>query len=236
MERGTDSGALIQANSASALEAAARQGLGEEDARRLVADARLDAGLAPHALQHLLHRFARAVAGGGHEFERQALAGGVAADAVGAGRPAGLVQQRARRGRGRRAMAQHIRVVHRVERVDARYAPPAAARRTGVRRSARGRSPAAAPGARGGRTARHGRGAGPVLVDQAGLVEEAEAVAGAAFQRDGLFDRQAEFAGDHVDLPGEQLRFQRRRVLDRADGDAAEVRARRRSRRGCGRA
>src|SRR5260370_14952947 len=49
-----------------------RQALAEENARRLVPNADVDAELAPLRLQHLLHGLARAAAGGGGEVERPA--------------------------------------------------------------------------------------------------------------------------------------------------------------------
>ena len=54
----------------------------EDDGEVVVLDAGFDAHGAPHALQHLLHRLAGTVAGGRHEFQRESLAGLVAAAAI----------------------------------------------------------------------------------------------------------------------------------------------------------
>ena len=63
-----------------------------------------------------------------------------------------------------------------------------------------------------------------VLEDQAGLVEDLEAVAVAALEGQGLVQRQADRPLDHVDLAGQQVRLERGRVLDRLDDDPVEHR------------
>src|SRR5579885_1109038 len=77
-------------------ELAVGHGVAEEDARRLVPDAHLDAYGAPLALQHLLDELADAVARRGHQLEGELLSLGVAAHAAGAELPARLVEQRRR--------------------------------------------------------------------------------------------------------------------------------------------
>ncbi len=61
-----------------------------------------------------------------------------------------------------------------------------------------------------------------MLVEEAGLEEDAEAVAVALLEGDRLIDRQAEGAIGHVDVAGEQVGLERRRVLDRLDDDPRE--------------
>ena len=138
--RGTFSGALIQANIARPVNRRSSSGLAEEHPRRLVPDPDVDAEPAPLALQHLLDQLARAVAGGGHQLERERLASGVVADAVPDLAPAGLVEQRA----GRRqvlAVARHVVAVDPVQRADAWCRRPAGGPRTAARSSPARSSP-----------------------------------------------------------------------------------------------
>ena len=70
-----------------------RQGLAEQHPRRFVVDADIDADGFPFALQNLFEQFARAVAGGGGELERQGLAVGVLARAIRLRVPPGIIQE-----------------------------------------------------------------------------------------------------------------------------------------------
>ncbi len=94
-------------------------GLAEQDARGLVADAQIDADIAIVGLDDLLDQLAHAVAGGGHNLDPKRLAHCVVSDAVANVGPAGLDEQPLRRLRLERVFPHIIRV-HQIQRMDAR--------------------------------------------------------------------------------------------------------------------
>ena len=203
--------------------AALGHGLAEEDAGGLVLHRDRDADLPPLAQQDLLDQFARAVAGGGADGQGQGFAGGVMAHAVAQVRPAGLVEQ----GGGLVGVVgvgADRRVVDPVERTDRDM----------------GRRLLAAEELLAQGHAVQGMEQGPadplvpqdgvlqvqvdVLVDQAGLVGDVEAVAVAFLEGQGLVDGQAELPGHHVDGAGQEVGFQGGGVLDDPHADAVEGR------------
>ena len=197
--------------------------LAEEHPRRFVLDPHVDADALPLALQHLLHQLARPVAGGGHDRQAQRRALGVVADPLFLRRPAGLVQQLGG-ALGVEGMFRHVRGMHPIERIDARVGD----RLTALEQLL------------GNRIAVDGGDQGmahaPVLedrivqvevdmlVDQALLEDDVEALLMAFLERQRLVDRQPQFARDHVDAAGKEVGLERRRVLDHAHGDALEMR------------
>ena len=201
-----------------------RDRLAEEHPRRLIADAHIDADILPRRLQHLLHEFARAVAGGGAEFEPERLSGGVAA---GRARritgPPRLVQQPPGRVRVEGRLRQ-VRVIDPVERADRPVRHRLAAEKEALRNrlpvdGVQQRAPHPDIGQR-----RIVEVEVDMLVDQPRLVGEIPGAALALLHGGGLVEAEAEFAGDVVDGAGAQIDLERRRVLDDADDDRLEGR------------
>src|SRR3546814_11526146 len=62
------------------------------------------------------------------------------------------------------------------------------------------------------------------LVEQARLIDHLVVVAMAFLEGERLVEREAELAGDHVDVAGQQVGLQGRGLLDGEDGDRSEER------------
>src|SRR5438045_1350969 len=62
-----------------------------------------------------------------------------------------------------------------------------------------------------------------VLINQAGLVDDLERLAVPSCEGQPFIERQAELAGDHVDRARQQIGFERRGVLDRANRDSTKA-------------
>ena len=182
------------------LETALGRAVAEEHARRLVADAHLDARAPPLALQRLLHRFAQPIPGGGAELERQALARRVLADSVDHAIEARFGQQRLR---AREIEAKHGQIGrgHRVARAHEgmRHLLLAFEQLAGQRLAVQ----------RMHHRAAHARILQDrmveievdMLVEQRGLIAEIETRGLALFQSQGLIEREAKLARDVIDRP-----------------------------------
>src|SRR5262249_37412944 len=62
-----------------------------------------------------------------------------------------------------------------------------------------------------------------VLIDEPGLIENLEGIRVPFGEGKPLIKREPEFAGNHVDRAGEEIGFERGRILDRADRDTPKT-------------
>ena len=178
-----------------------RQRLSEQYAGRFILDADVDADFSPLALHHLFDEFARAVAGRRHQLQRQSMSTGVAADPVRFGAPSGVLQQ-CLGARRIIAVARRVGGISAVERVDEAVSDRLAA---GEQRAA-DRLPVQATDQRLAQPPvgqpRQAEIDVDMLVDEAGLVDDLETIAMTLLEGEALIEREAEFAGDHVDRAG----------------------------------